>query len=51
MEYKIITETDFDRLEQSVNEAITNGWTPQGGICVARTARGCEFAQAMTKTA
>jgi hypothetical protein len=49
MRYKILVQkagtavkTDFERaaeeLARKVNEAIRDGWTPQGGVAVGRTA-------------
>lgn len=32
MKYKIITAANVGTLEQLVNQAITEGWKPQGGV-------------------
>ena len=45
MEYKVITTDHCDELENEVNEAIREGWKPQGGVLyVPRT-----YMQAMIK--
>jgi hypothetical protein len=62
LEYKIISECSTGYLVQSVMEAIKDGWTPIGGVCVfAVKERGnydeyphctetqIEYSQAMTK--
>jgi hypothetical protein len=33
MEYTIVKETSVDALVKMVNEHISNGWVPQGGVC------------------
>ncbi|QXP78305.1 MULTISPECIES: DUF1737 domain-containing protein [Winogradskyella] len=46
MEYKIIKVRHIDMLAASVNEAIQNGWQPQGGV---GETLGGEYFQPMIK--
>lgn len=36
MKYRIIESEDSDRLESLVNQAMADGWIPQGGVCAVR---------------
>lgn len=54
MEYYVITADNHADLIEDVQKAITDGWTPQGGICLAMTESTDghvyrNFAQAMVK--
>lgn len=63
MQYRLIVEDDRQKLENSVNGAIADGWVPQGGVSVSGWYASWEnerkgytesettvvFAQAMTK--
>jgi hypothetical protein len=49
MEYKIISAFAPDELCFQVNQNIKDGWRPQGGISVDKTAFGTFFRQAMIK--
>ena len=33
-EYRIIGETHVFTLQKAVNNAVSQGWTPLGGVCV-----------------
>jgi hypothetical protein len=35
--YRIIEAKDMEGLEQDVNEALREGWTLQGGVCVVNS--------------
>lgn len=47
MTYKILFCPSIKQLEIQVNEALKEGWTPQGGICLISVSL---VAQAMIKT-
>ena len=54
MEYRIIEECSPEGMAEKVNEAIKEGWKPQGGVAIAYSWRGdCAyykyFYQAMIK--
>lgn len=54
MEYYVITADNHAHLVEEAQDAIDNGWTPQGGICLAMTESTDghvyrNFAQAMVK--
>jgi len=46
MEYSVIKTNLLKSLIKKVNEAIKEGWKPQGGVCLDV---GYGFAQAMTR--
>ena len=54
MKYKIVTDSDIKKLIDKVNQEISNGWIPLGGISVtlSESDEYCYFeaAQAMTLT-
>ncbi|RZD52338.1 MAG: hypothetical protein CXT64_05070 [Methanobacteriota archaeon] len=56
MEYKILAGAEMPKLAKKVNEAIEQGWRPQGGLVVINDYRGFRLegyssrcAQAMVK--
>ena len=51
MKYRIISNTSQGELVEKVNEAIEEGWSPQGGMAMAVRPAGDDlgFAQAMVK--
>lgn len=57
MEYKIFSSDSINGLEKEVNDAIKNGWHPQGGVMVTNwiyegrngDELSWEFYQAMTR--
>jgi hypothetical protein len=38
VEYKIVNCEDISEIEKEVNNLISLGWVPQGGICIVNTA-------------
>lgn len=50
-EYRIVRATEPITLEERVNAAIAEGWSPQGGPAICPTLTPvCTWAQAMTRT-
>ena len=49
MEYKIADSDFADLVEKKVNELISEGWKPIGGLCAQLTDRGDNFYQALIK--
>ena len=50
MEYTVISESSIERLIKSINNAMQEGWIPQGGICEGNPGfNGRLFYQAMIK--
>lgn len=51
VEYKILSATWKDNLEQFINDSILNGWQPLGGVSVHKIvgASGAEYSQAVVK--
>ena len=37
MEYRVISESTMKDLAKEVNDAIKEGWRPQGGVSVAKS--------------
>ena len=52
MNYRIVTASSCDRLAKKVNEAVTEGWVPLGGIALDCNHEGLQdfVAQAMIRT-
>jgi hypothetical protein len=48
IKYKIISENSIERLNESVQSKIDEGWLPQGGVTAANGSNFI-FAQAMVK--
>jgi hypothetical protein len=46
MKYKVAVESDFEMLEETVNELMANGWFPVGGVIETKDLSVC---QAMVK--
>lgn len=38
--YRIMTNTDLERLEDRVNKFIDTGWSPSGGVSVGKNVNG-----------
>lgn len=51
LKYKIVTEEHASALVTAINQLISEGWAPQGGVAVATDANSKEttYAQAMLK--
>lgn len=49
MEYNVIKGENLEDLINSVNELLSDGWIPQGGISTVVTGVGVEFYQALVK--
>ena len=49
MEYKILTGGAAWQVTERTQSAIKSGWTPQGGVTVAKDGFSLVFAQAMIK--
>lgn len=50
-QYKILTSEGVIETERLVNEAISNGWIPQGGLAVTydKSSKAYTFSQAVVK--
>jgi len=48
--YRILVEDNYERLERLVNQAISDGWTPQGGVSCSQYSFFRTYAQAMVKS-
>jgi len=51
MTYKLVTAISATELSVKVNEMISDGWEPHGGVAVGGDALNKYFAQAMIKRA
>jgi hypothetical protein len=49
MKYQIIENSEKDKFEEEVAEALSDGWECQGGVFVFREQYHLSFFQAMTK--
>ena len=49
MQYRILEENSVYRLENAVNEAISRGWRPQGGVAIDSQGMSESFLQAVIK--
>ena len=49
MEYKILSSRYPSELATDVNNAIANGWKPQGGVCIQDIGASWKYYQAMVK--
>jgi hypothetical protein len=53
MQYRVLSDKDLDALVELVNDALDDGWKPQGGVAISSsTDQGYTrelFAQAMIK--
>ena len=47
MKYTVIFHYNFRDFETGVNDAIKNGWEPQGGVAVFYTPNSITYYQAM----
>ena len=47
--YRILVADNYERLERLVNQAISDGWTLQGGVSCSLFSFFRTYAQAMTK--
>ncbi|MDV3537954.1 hypothetical protein CMU94_02305 [Elizabethkingia anophelis] len=45
MEYKVISNSNLNELEKEINDYLTKGWKPQGGVCLV----SFSFYQAIVK--
>ena len=51
MEYCIVSAADHAAIERRVCELMQEGWTPQGGVCVALNKwQALRYVQAMVRT-
>lgn len=48
IQYNIISESSIEKLNETVQSKIDQGWLPQGGVTVANATK-IVFAQAMVK--
>lgn len=52
MEYKVVSDSDLAAMVEVVNEMLDEGWSLQGGVCIACTDRDDDidiYAQAMIR--
>ena len=47
MEYKLIVGTDLLKFQEEINELMSEGWIPQGGVSVVSDVIGTRFCQSM----
>jgi hypothetical protein len=51
MQYRIVNVDSVSFLEERIAQYISEGWTPQGGVCVCLgSGGGLRYYQAMIKT-
>lgn len=49
--YMVLHDSELIRLTRKVNEALKNGWVPQGGVAVRQGVSGFAYYQAMVSEA
>jgi hypothetical protein len=50
MQYRIVNVDSVSFLEERIKQYISEGWTPQGGVCVSYQGGDLRYYQAMIKT-
>ncbi len=51
MEYTVLRATKLEELVELVNQRISEGWVPLGGVSASLTVGATMFCQALTKQA